>query len=46
MIQVGQSAPDFKTPAFFSGKIKQIRLSDYRRQWVLLFFYPADFSRV
>jgi len=46
MIQIGKPAPVFETTAFHRGQIKPIRLFDYRGQWVLLFFYPADFSRV
>ena len=44
--QVGKKAPDFQAPAFHEGKIKQIKLSDYLDKWVLLCFYPGDFTFV
>lgn len=43
---VGQSAPQFKAKAFVSGEIKEISLSDYKGKWVVLFFYPLDFTFV
>jgi peroxiredoxin (alkyl hydroperoxide reductase subunit C) len=46
-VRVGQEAPDFTVPAFVPGEgIKKVKLSDYRGQWVVLFFYPADFTFV
>ena len=43
---VGGRAPEFKAPAFFDGQIKEISLSDYKGKWVVLFFYPLDFTFV
>ncbi len=43
---IGKQAPDFKANAFVNGKIKEISLSSYRGKWVVLFFYPADFTFV
>jgi len=45
-VQVGKKAPDFQAPAFHDGKMKQIKLSDYLGKWVLLCFYPGDFTFV
>ena len=45
-VQVGKKAPDFQAPAFHEGQIKQIKLSDYLGKWVLLCFYPGDFTFV
>jgi len=45
-IRVGKPAPDFAAQAYWRGEIKEFRMSDYRGQWVLLFFYPADFTFV
>ena len=45
-IRIGREAPDFTTEAYYQGEVKKIRRSDYSGQWVLLFFYPADFSSV
>jgi hypothetical protein len=45
-IKVGTKAPDFTAPAFHKGKFKQIKLSDYLGKWVVLCFYPGDFTFV
>lgn len=44
--RVGHEAPDFEASAFVDGGFKNIRLSDYRGQWVVLCFYPGDFTFV
>ncbi len=44
--QVGKPAPDFEASAFVDGGFKNIRLSDYKGQWVVLCFYPGDFTFV
>jgi len=46
MIQVGKKAPDFIAPAYHKGKFVNVRLSDYLGKWVLLCFYPGDFTFV
>jgi peroxiredoxin (alkyl hydroperoxide reductase subunit C) len=46
MIRIGEKAPDFEAPAFYEGTFKQIKLSDYLGKWVLLCFYPGDFTFV
>ncbi len=46
MIQVGQKAPDFTAPAYYQGKFVTINLSEYIGKWVLLCFYPGDFTFV
>ena len=43
---VGYQAPQFKAPVFEDGRIKEISLSDYKGKWVVLFFYPLDFTFV
>jgi peroxiredoxin (alkyl hydroperoxide reductase subunit C) len=43
---VGKPAPDFTAKAFHKGKEVAIKLSDYRGKWVMLCFYPADFTCV
>jgi alkyl hydroperoxide reductase subunit AhpC len=45
-IQVGRAAPDFTAGAFHQGTSKQVKLSDYKGRWVMLCFYPADFTCV
>ena len=41
-----QKAPDFTAPAYFKGKFVNIKLSEYLGKWVLLCFYPGDFTFV
>ncbi len=46
MIQVGQKAPDFVAPAYHQGKFTTEKLSDHLGKWVVLCFYPGDFTFV
>jgi len=46
MIQVGKKAPDFTAPGFHKGAFINTKLSDYLGKWVLLCFYPGDFTFV
>ncbi len=43
-VRIGEKAPDFKAKVFHSNEIRQIDSSDYRGKWLVLFFYPADFT--
>ena len=44
--KVGKPAPDFEASAFYKGGFENIKLSKYRGKWVLLCFYPGDFTFV
>lgn len=44
--QVGKKAFDFDTNAYHQGKFKNVKLSDYKGKWVVLCFYPGDFTFV
>jgi len=46
MIKVGQKAPDFTAPSFHEGEFDSVRLSDYLGKWVVLCFYPGDYTFV
>ncbi len=46
MLQVGQKAPDFTADAVVGKDFKEISLSDCKGKWVVLFFYPLDFTFV
>ena len=46
MVNINDSAPDFTEDAYVNGEIKKVSLKDYRGKWVVLFFYPADFTFV
>ena len=44
--RVGQQAPDFTAPAYYQGSFDTVKLSDFAGKWVLLCFYPGDFTFV
>ncbi|MDH5718474.1 MAG: peroxiredoxin [Spirochaetia bacterium] len=46
MLQVGQKAPGFSADAVIGKKFQKINLSDYKGKYVVLFFYPLDFTFV
>ena len=46
MMMVGKPAPDFTAPAFHKGKFMNTTLSEYKGKWVVLCFYPGDFTFV
>mmetsp|Transcript_8780 Transcript_8780/g.24719 ORF Transcript_8780/g.24719 Transcript_8780/m.24719 type:complete len:198 (+) Transcript_8780:120-713(+) len=43
---IGRAAPDFGADAVANGEIKQVKLSDYNGKWLVLFFYPLDWTFV
>ncbi len=43
---VGRKAPDFELTAVDQGEFKTLKLDDYQGKWVVLFFYPLDFTFV
>jgi len=45
-ITVGGKAPDFEAPAYYKGEFTSVKLADYLGKWVLLCFYPGDFTFV
>jgi peroxiredoxin (alkyl hydroperoxide reductase subunit C) len=48
MIKIGSIIEDFTLDTYFpeTGEVKKVNLSDYRGKWLILFFYPADFTFV
>jgi alkyl hydroperoxide reductase subunit AhpC len=46
MIKVGEKAPVFSAEAYVDGKIARISMSDFKKKWIVLFFYPRDFTFV
>jgi peroxiredoxin (alkyl hydroperoxide reductase subunit C) len=44
--RVGQKAPDFNAPAYYRGTFVNVQLSDYFGKWIMLCFYPGDFTFV
>ena len=45
-LRVGQEAPEFTATAVLDQEFKTVKLSDYRGQYTVLFFYPLDFTFV
>uniref|UniRef100_A0A2K5IG84 Peroxiredoxin-2 n=1 Tax=Colobus angolensis palliatus TaxID=336983 RepID=A0A2K5IG84_COLAP len=43
---VEKPASDFKATAMVDGAFKEVKLSDYKGKYVVLFFYPLDFTSV
>ncbi len=46
MLKLGSKAPDFTAPGYHQGKFINVKLSDYLGKWVVLCFYPGDFTFV
>ena len=46
LARVGREAPDFEATAYVNGGFENVKLSDYKGQWVTLCFYPGDFTFV
>jgi peroxiredoxin (alkyl hydroperoxide reductase subunit C) len=45
--RVGKEAPDFEANAYVEGEgFKPVRLSSYKGKWIVLCFYPGDFTFV
>lgn len=41
---IGKGLSDINLEVYQNDEIKNISLSDYRGKWLILFFYPADFT--
>lgn len=46
MVKIGREIPDFEVEIYHQDEVKKVKLSDYRGKWVVLLFYPADFTFV
>ncbi len=46
MCLVNHPAPDFELEGYFKGDFRKHKISDYRGKWVILLFYPLDFTFV
>lgn len=46
VVTAGKPAPDFEANAFVDDGFENVRLSDYKGKWVVLCFYPGDFTFV
>ncbi len=45
-LQIGKKAPTFKMEGYYKGDKKHYHLEDFKGKWVVLFFYPLDFTFV
>lgn len=43
-MQIGQSVPDVAFEAYHKDSIEKMSLHQFRGKWLILFFYPADFT--
>jgi len=46
LARVGKPAPDFELSAYLGGGFKNVKLSDAKGKWIVLCFYPGDFTFV
>lgn len=46
MVMVGRKAPDFTANAYYKGGFTKVSLSDFKDKWVVVCFYPGDFTFV
>lgn len=43
-LEINAQAPKFEAQAFYDNNIVRLKLDDYKGKWVVLVFYPADFT--
>lgn len=46
MIKIGEKIPDFILEVFHENDIKKVKFSEFEGKWLVLAFYPADFTFV
>jgi len=46
MVKIGDTIKDLTLDAFIENDIRKVNLSDYKGKWMVLLFYPADFTFV
>ena len=44
MVKIGEAVQDFEVDVFQNEETKKVKLSDYKGKWLVLIFYPADFT--
>ena len=45
-VKVGETVPEFEFEVYHEGEVKKMSLSSLRGKWIVLVFYPADFTFV
>jgi peroxiredoxin 2/4 len=46
VLRLNTEAPSFELEGVQGGRVRRFSLAEFRRRWVILFFYPADFTFV
>jgi len=46
MVKVSEKAPDFKMEGLLGREFKEFKLEDFKGKWLVMFFYPLDFTFV
>ena len=46
MVKIGEQVPDMEFQVFHDEETKKVKISDYKGKWLVLLFYPADFTFV
>lgn len=46
MIEIGENVPELAFEAYQDEKTKSVKLDEYKGKWLVLLFYPADFTFV
>ena len=44
MVKIGQKVQDFEVSTYQNNDVKKVKLSDFKGKWVVMLFYPADFT--
>ncbi len=44
MIRIGDKAPNFTLKGIFQGTVADFTIQSFPGKWLILFFYPADFT--
>ncbi|HLC58635.1 MAG TPA: alkyl hydroperoxide reductase subunit C [Candidatus Nanoarchaeia archaeon] len=44
MVKIGHKVEDFELEAFHNNEVKKVKLSNLKGKWIVLVFYPADFT--
>lgn len=44
MVKIGEKIADFSAEAYVNDETKNLKLSDFKGKWVVMIFYPADFT--
>ena len=45
-VRVGESVPDYEFEVYYKDDTRTMKFSDFRGKWLIVMFYPADFTFV